>query len=179
MGIGKYGNINDMYGWKNESSLNKKIYDMWRGIWRRCGYEGYWHDCSICDEWLYLSNFVKWIESEPRYEEFKNSLKGWSIDKDIKIKNNRLYSPETCTLIPLSENTIERNTRKPNKKKPIIGISFDKIILLKSSKSSSLYGFTFTNIVACLHGHQKTHRGFKWYYINYNHGRRLRYVWNK
>ena len=176
MRVNKYGNINDLYGWKNESELNKKIYDMWRSMWRRCGYEGYWIDCKVCDEWIYLSNFVKWIESEPRYEDFKKSLKGWSIDKDMKVKNNRLYSPDTCTLVTLSENVIERNTRKPSIKKPIIGISSNKIILLKSSKSSRLYGFTFSNISACLHGRLSTHKGFKWYYVNYNSTNGTKYV---
>lgn len=54
--------------------------------------------CTICDEWLEdKRRFYEWvdrnfyvIDGEPTVE----------LDKDILIKGNKLYSPETCIFVP-------------------------------------------------------------------------------
>lgn len=62
--------------------------------------------CSICDEWKYLSNFMEWF-FQAKYH------KGYAIDKDLYIPNNKIYSPDTCLLIPQSINSlIIKNTGK-------------------------------------------------------------------
>jgi len=47
---------------------------------------------SIQDEWLYFSNFRKWMSSQV-YE-------GLHLDKDILVQGNKHYSESTCALIP-------------------------------------------------------------------------------
>ena len=104
----KYGYVYDMYyGWRTESIVNKRIYCLWQSMWRRCGYQKYWLGCTVCDEWIYLSNFIEWIESQPRYKEFLETCSDipWSIEKDQVVENNKLYSPKTCILIPRNENS--------------------------------------------------------------------------
>lgn len=54
--------------------------------------------CSVCDEWLYFSNFEKWYN--------KNYVKGYHLDKDLLIKGNKIYSPQTCSFVPPEINTI-------------------------------------------------------------------------
>lgn len=49
---------------------------------------------SVCEEWLYLSKFKMWMETQ-RWEGVKIHL-----DKDILVPGNRLYSPDTCAFIP-------------------------------------------------------------------------------
>ena len=51
-----------------------------------------------------LSKFAKWFYSE-RFRIFK-----YELDKDILIKGNKIYSPETCCLVPHSINMLITNS---------------------------------------------------------------------
>ena len=56
-------------------------------------------DCTITDDWKYLSNFIKWVDSQPN-KDWQNC----SPDKDYLIAGNKHYSPETVVYIPQSLN---------------------------------------------------------------------------
>lgn len=95
--------INDVYG---ESGWHP-IYRMWSGIIRRCFDEKFkekqptYADCSIHPEWIYYSKFKEWVLlPENKYHD------GLVIDKDILVKGNKLYSPDTCCLVPQRINTL-------------------------------------------------------------------------
>lgn len=47
----------------------------------------------VCDSWLRFSNFKSWIDSRLWHTTLH-------LDKDILIKGNLKYSPETCCLVP-------------------------------------------------------------------------------
>lgn len=75
-------------------------YEDWRNMIQRCKGVKYqdkrptYKGCTICSEWQYLSNFIKWVDSQPNCE--------WSscaLDKDILIGNNKHYSPETVVYV--------------------------------------------------------------------------------
>lgn len=51
--------------------------------------------CSVCDEWLFYSNFKKWFENPANG--FKD---GYKLDKDIIKKGNTVYCPEYCCIVP-------------------------------------------------------------------------------
>lgn len=57
-------------------------------------------DCSVCEEWHNFQNFAEWCQTQPEML-FEDS----SIDKDIKVKGNKIYSPETCCFVPQYINT--------------------------------------------------------------------------
>lgn len=59
-------------------------------------YEG----CTVCDEWLYFSNFKKWFD--------ENYIEGFQLDKDIIIRGNKVYSPQTCCFVPKEINIISK-----------------------------------------------------------------------
>lgn len=61
-------------------------------------YKTTYQDCEVCDEWLFFSNFKEWFD--------ENYIEGYSLDKDIRVHNNRIYSPETCCFVPKEINTI-------------------------------------------------------------------------
>lgn len=97
IGIGNYG-----------ASSNLKLYHIWDNILKRCyneknvQYKNYGEKgVVVCEEWHNFQNFAKWyIENEVWNKETNYKL---SIDKDILcyISNiNKIYSPETCILIP-------------------------------------------------------------------------------
>ena len=46
---------------------------------------------SVCNEWLYASEFKKWMEQQ--------DWEGKSLDKDIIVRGNKLYSPDTCAFV--------------------------------------------------------------------------------
>ena len=163
------------------------IYFMWRSMWSRVyGHLNYF-GCQICPRYKYLSNYVKDIYRLDNFEYFKEHPElSWSIDKDFKIKNNRDYYFEALTLMTRSDNTKEANSRrnfsylhyseisaKVGKacRKPIIGISKESIILLKYRNQARDFNFNPNMISNVLSKRAKTHRGYRWYYINYKHNK--------
>ncbi len=46
---------------------------------------------SVCSEWVYASEFKKWMENQER--------QGKSLDKDIIAPGSKLYSPETSAFV--------------------------------------------------------------------------------
>lgn len=75
-------------------------YKKWSGILERCYSEAFhkkhptYKDCTICEEWKYLSNFIKWVDSQPN-RDWQNC----SPDKDLLIVGNKIYSPETTVFV--------------------------------------------------------------------------------
>ena len=73
-------------------------YLTWRSMLGRC-YSHKTHNrqptyigCTVCDEWLYFSNFKKWYDN--------NYIEGYHLDKDILVEGNKIYSPDTCRFVP-------------------------------------------------------------------------------
>lgn len=100
IGIG----INDYDGLVKINNKNIQSYNTWRLILLRCYSEKEqikcptYRDCSVCDEWKYFSNFKRWFD--------ENYIEGYAIDKDILIKGNKVYSPETCCFVPARINSL-------------------------------------------------------------------------
>lgn len=92
-----------------ENLVINKVYDIWKIMLSRCydelqrGHNMAYEDCEVCEEWHNLQNFGKWYEDN--YYNVGDG-KRMHIDKDIIIKGNRIYSPETCLLVPQRINMI-------------------------------------------------------------------------
>lgn len=73
----------------------KKIQLRWHCMLKRCYSKNYptYADVFVCDEWLTFSNFSKWLVSNPNWQELE-------LDKDLLVSGNRVYSPNTCVLVP-------------------------------------------------------------------------------
>lgn len=86
---------------------NNKAYKTWSQMLMRCYSSKYQKNkqsyigCSVCDEWLYFSNFKKWFDAH-----YKD---GYALDKDILIQGNKVYSPESCCFVPQFINSILSN----------------------------------------------------------------------
>lgn len=74
------------------------IYMRWSSLLNRCYNENQqarnpsYIGCSVCDEWLSISNFKAWLTQDKEW-----FLK--DIDKDLLVKGNKVYSPDTCVLV--------------------------------------------------------------------------------
>lgn len=92
-------------------------YSLWYSMISRC-YSPKSHqktstyrDCYVCDEWLIYSNFEKWYN--------ENHIEGGHLDKDILVKGNKCYSPETCSFVPREINNLIENVRNKRGKTPM------------------------------------------------------------
>lgn len=97
-----------MIGVKYPAKINQKItkeYDTWRSMLRRCFDKSFkercpaYKDVTCCNEWLCFENFYEWLHKQENFDKWSNE-KGWNVDKDILVKGNKIYSPETCSLVP-------------------------------------------------------------------------------
>jgi len=107
--------------WSSIKSNPINIYYIWRGILERCyseksciKYKSYYNICTVCKEWHNYQNFAEWYFKN--YYQVDNER--MHLDKDILIKNNKIYSPDTCLIVPQRINMLfmqKRNSRNlPN-----------------------------------------------------------------
>ena len=178
---------NDMeYGWiagKYQPSWHKKVYHMWMNMWKRVYNKIYWFGSLIHPSFQYLSNYVKWIESQPNFEDFCKTCNiiRWSVDKDAKYPGNKNYYPDYMTLMTSSENSKEAINRNgspnPNPKQPLLGLPLydtKKIILATSTQDVTKYGFDQSAVSKCLNKRHKFHKGYKWLRVYYKHNKKYR-----
>ena len=84
-----------------------------------------------------------------------------------KLDNN-IYNLEWCTP-SYNVNHGTRNKRVANKlAKKVIGINKNntKVIILKSTRQGDKFGFNSSHISGCCNGKRKSHKGYKWYYLD-------------
>lgn len=65
----------------------------------------------VCDEWLYFSNFKAWMEAQ--------DWEGKQLDKDLLVRGNKMYSPETCCFISSVINSFITECNKSRGQWPI------------------------------------------------------------
>lgn len=102
-----------------------KEYNTWTGVLERCYDIKYknkhptYNDVTCCEEWLNYENFYEWLHSQSNFEKWLEG-KLWAIDKDILVKGNKVYSPDTCCLVPQIVNTLFlTNSKKKNENLPV------------------------------------------------------------
>lgn len=92
----------------NEDGKHTKQFNAWYGMLMRCYSENFhkkspsYVGCTVCDEWLSFQVFAKW------YDENFYLIEGQKmhLDKDILVKGNKHYSPETCVFVPNKINSL-------------------------------------------------------------------------
>ena len=107
----------------NGKQVRCKYYNTWTNMLKRCydpKYQAKHHTyigCTVTEEWLIFSNFKAWMETQD-YE-------GKQLDKDILVRGNRIYSPNTCIFV---SNTINLLFTKSDAARGEykIGVSFKK-----------------------------------------------------
>jgi hypothetical protein len=112
---------------KYAASFNRKCtlyYMLWTGMLGRCYNLKYteqyltYKGCTVCEEWLCYQNFATWVEKN-FYQLLNEEI---NLDKDILIKGNKIYSPETCIFVPERINLLFTKCNKSRGEFPI-GIS--------------------------------------------------------
>jgi hypothetical protein len=115
----KEGFVNDM----PYLSTHERVYICWHSMVVRCNSskvhnrQPTYLGCYICKDWHYLSKFKEWFD--------EHYVEGWCLDKDILVKGNREYSPQTCCFIPQEINNL-LTTRKKSRNNLPIGVTYRK-----------------------------------------------------
>lgn len=99
-----YNSKSKGYTVSGEGRTNSPAWTVWRAMLDRCynpnrsrhspAYDG----CMMCEDWHDFQNFAEWF--------YANVKEGFQIDKDIKVKGNKLYCPEMCVVVPPHVNTL-------------------------------------------------------------------------
>lgn len=79
---------------------------------------------QLCEEWLSFKCFKEWYDSNYPYYLDEIGLKP-SLDKDLIVEGNRIYSPTTCIFLPHSVNSFLTNKQRNNTSR-VTGVSWDK-----------------------------------------------------
>lgn len=86
---------------RNPDGTRTKSYSLWRSMIQRCynqkskNMHPTYEKCTCSPDWLYFSNFKRWC-----YDNGYQGQVDLTLDKDILIKGNKLYSENTCCFIP-------------------------------------------------------------------------------
>ena len=82
-----------------KDEFRRLCYRKWNSMKQRCGTAKGYVGVTICDEWNNFENFYQWMLIKNEKGEYRD---GWEIDKDAlqPLIQNKVYSPNTCILIP-------------------------------------------------------------------------------
>ena len=112
---------------RDENGEQLDSYICWCNMLKRC-YSAKFQEkyptyigCRVCDDWLYYPNFKNWYDEN--YYEINN--KKSELDKDVLIKGNKIYSPDTCVFVPQFINKLFTKSQKRRGELPI-GVSYYK-----------------------------------------------------
>lgn len=137
LGEGKYKAI--------DSKGSSITYSKWTNAIMRCycpeslkirpKYEG----CTVSDEWLIYQNFADWYENHEFYG------CGYDLDKDLLVRGNKVYSAETCCLLPQEINKLIVDSGVQKGEYPIgVSLHHDKsgfISRMSTDKGEKYLGF--------------------------------------
>lgn len=92
----------------SDNTIVNLNYSTWLSMLKRCyniefqfkhsSYIG----CSVHEDWHNFQNFAKWYDEN--YYSIGNER--IALDKDILVKGNKIYSPETCIFVPHNINNL-------------------------------------------------------------------------
>ena len=100
-GVGYMGTKRDMI----LAPSKTPAYFAWHNMISRCYSDDIqnkrptYHDCFVCEEWKCFSNFREWFDNQVYFL-------GWKLDKDILVKGNKIYAPNTACFVPNEINVL-------------------------------------------------------------------------
>lgn len=100
---------------------HRHLYIQWLNIKQRCYNPNRWiknptyQGCSVHDDWKY--NFQQFAEDYTSMIGY--GLPNRQLDKDILVKGNKVYSKDTCILVPHNINILFTNSKNARGQYPV------------------------------------------------------------
>ena len=134
MGFGKYNSVS-----------HKKYHNVWHSMIRRCYCNKYqlkyptYIGCLVVEKWYNFQVFAEWCE--------QNYVEDFVLDKDILIKGNKIYGPDTCCFVPQEINALFTKRNKLRGNLPI-GVHIDRNNIIASFSKNKIIKYlgTFSTI---------------------------------
>lgn len=95
-----------------ENGILTKEYYVWHNMLQRCYSSKLYikrptyKDCIVSENFKYFPYFKEWCNKQLGF-----ANEGWSLDKDILLKGNKIYSEDTCCFVPNEINTLIINSK--------------------------------------------------------------------
>ena len=108
------------------NGVQTKEYDLWKGMLRRCYSDSFkkgcptYEGCEVSENFEYYEYFYEWCHKQIGFYN-----EGWQLDKDLLVKGNKVYSENTCVLLPSDINALLVKSDK-TRGKFLIGVTFHK-----------------------------------------------------
>lgn len=109
-----------------ENGKHTKLYTLWKNMLARC-YSEVMHkhrptykDCTVEGDFLDFQKFCSWYTNQVLCHDTE-----YQLDKDLLIKGNKVYSEDTCLLVPRKVNMFLCKSEAVRGKYKI-GVSYDK-----------------------------------------------------
>ena len=105
----------------SENTKHTRVYNTWKNMLQRCyseklhRKESTYENCRASEEWLNFQNFGEW--DNDNFYQIEGEI--MNLDKDILIKGNKIYSPDTCIYVPQTINKLFVKCDKSRGKYPI------------------------------------------------------------
>lgn len=99
---------------RKSNSIIRRVYDLWANMLKRCygQYDTCYKDCEVDKRWHSFKNFLNSIQDLEGYLEWEKGDKKMCLDKDIKVRGNKIYSKDTCIFIDEASNIREMLNRR-------------------------------------------------------------------
>lgn len=117
--------ITGEYPVKDNGILTREYY-VWHNMLQRC-YSSKLHlsfptykDCIVSENFKYFTYFKEWCNEQVGFDN-----EGWSLDKDILLKGNKIYSEDACCFVPNEINTLIINNKALRGGTPV-GVNYAK-----------------------------------------------------
>lgn len=155
LGVGPYKARGD--------GVAREAYTAWSGMLRRC----YSHEfikkyptysgCSVVVEWHNFQVFAEWY-----FSNHPTDGKDYHLDKDIKVKGNKIYSPETCLFVSLEDNVSHAHAKSYEIVSPL-GVVIDVYNMSEFCKTNNLNSGCMSMVTQ---GKSRSHKGWRLYYTD-------------
>lgn len=157
---------------------NKKEYDLWIAMlgrcydpkfhlrcptYSKCEVSPRWHNFqSFCEDLPNIHDYEKWVEGQ------NNPRNDYELDKDIKVKGNKIYSKDTCMFVTHLENNKSCNKDIAQCiQNHLTGLTYvattietgEEEEFWNISKFARDHNLNQGNIGMCLQGIRHTHKG--------------------
>lgn len=98
-----------------ENGKNTRAYTVWHNMHERVTKSPSYRGCTISEPWYDFQCFAAWYYAQKGWD----NIPAFHMDKDILYPDNKVYSGETCVLVPQEINNLLIVQAKTNNNLPL------------------------------------------------------------